>query len=301
MDFKIGDDFEFEDRSKKKSMSNGMKIFIVITVSLIAGVSVYFITNYFFGKETEKPITSEVVSLSDPSVEQAYSYVTYKQQGQRYDKFVKEQSVTLNSFTNEEKFKYAFMFSSKEDFSISGKKDANNNDIYSISNSKVNSYMKKFFGDNVTYSTASSLELLLDYRLGNSGNSSNNIVLNYDTNSDSFLAILNGVKSVDTEFIDPFIGSLTKATKRADGTLELQERVIYTSLIENGEDNYTLNIYKDYNKTNLLESKTNLTEEDLSDETIDISNYLQTASLITYTFNKGTDGNYYFVSSNIKS
>ena len=145
MDFKISDDIEEVTPKKKKNMSNGMKMVIVIIVSLVAGVSVFLISNYFFGEKTEAPITSEVVSLTDSNVQEAYSYVTYGTLGQRFKKFVSEANVSQNSFTNQEKFAYAFMLSSKEDFIPTGNKDENGLNIYSISNDASNASSIIFF------------------------------------------------------------------------------------------------------------------------------------------------------------
>ena len=52
MDFKIGEDIE-EANSKKKNIPNGVKMAIVIVVSLVAGVSVFFISNHFGSKLNE--------------------------------------------------------------------------------------------------------------------------------------------------------------------------------------------------------------------------------------------------------
>ncbi len=296
MDFKISDDIEEVTPKKKKNMSNGMKMVIVIIVSLVAGVSVFLISNYFFGEKTEAPITSEVVSLTDSNVQEAYSYVTYGPQGERYKKFVEEAGVSLESFTNDEKFMYAFMFSTKDDFITTGNKDENGLNIYSISNDTVNEYMQKFFGSTVTYDTNSEVKLVLDYSIDNS----NMTTLKYDATSDSFLGTFTGVSEKSNNLISPYIAALAKATKKTDDTLELQERVVYTDLVKGTDNTYTLSIYKDFAKSSLLESVPNLTEESINQNTVNITNYYDKASIINYKFKKGEDG-YYFVNSTITS
>ena len=79
-----------------------------------------------------------------------------------------------------------------------------------------------------------------------------------------------GVKERETTLVDPYIAALTKATKKNDGTLELEEKVVYTNLLKNAEDNYTLNVYKDFTKSSLLDSKSNLTSASLSQVQINI-------------------------------
>ena len=63
-------------------------------------------------------------------------------------------------------------------------------------------------------------------------------------------------------------------------------------------DSYTLNIYKDYEKTVLITSKNDLSAESLKVNPVKIEDYIDKAGLITYKFNYGTSG-YYFVSSSI--
>lgn len=296
MDFKISDKIEEKDSSKKQ-MSNTVKMVIVVAISLVAGISVFLISNHFLGdKKTEVPITSEPVSLTDSNVQEAYSYVTYGTLGQRFKKFVSEANVSQNSFTNQEKFAYAFMLSSKEDFISTGNKDENGLNIYSISNDKVSSYMQKIFGDDVIYPISEKIDLVLDYTIDDS----NMVSLQYDSESASFLGIFNGVKEKEDYLIEPYIAALAKATKKTDGTLELQERVVYTDLVLNSEDNYTLNIYKDFGKTSLLESKPNMNAASLKETQINITNYYDAATVIVYQFKKGSNG-YYFVSSTINS
>lgn len=296
MDFKIGDDIE-EKTSKKKSMSNGLKITIVIIVSLIAGVSVFLISNYFFGEKTEKPITSEAVSLTDSNVQEAYSYITYGPLGMRYKKFVEEPSVTSSNFTDTEKFMYALSVSTKEDFIATGNKNEQGLNIYSLSNDKLKSYMSKFFKDDITYSLDKPIELTLDYQIDNN----NTVTLTYDETSDSYLAVFTTNKEKTTPLIAPYISALAKATRKSDGSLQLQERVVYTDLVKNSEDNYTLNIYKDFSKSSLLETLPNMTSATLSNTQINITNYYDRASIITYELKKDSSGNYYFVSSTISS
>lgn len=293
MDFKIGEDIE-EEKAKKKSMPNGVKMVIIIVVSLIAGVTVFFISNHFFGKKAEVPVTTQTVSLTDPEVQQAYSYVTYGPLGKRSNKFVENISVSANTLTTADKFMYAFQLSSSSDFIQTGNKDEKGNVIYSIPNDKVKDYMSEVFGDGISYSTTEPVELILDYNLSNN----NDIVLTYDSQSDSFLTTFKGLKEKENTLVDPYISALTKASKTTDDALQLEEKVVYTNLLKNAEDNYTLNIYKDFTKTTLLNSKSNLTTTNLSQLEMNINDYYQTATTIKYEFKKGTQG-YYFVSSSM--
>ena len=76
----------------------------------------------------------------------------------------------------------------------------------------------------------------------------------------------------------------------------LQERVVYTELrTDNG--GYAVDIYRDPEKKDKIESKGNLTEETLKQVYIDISDY-KTTAIVEYTF--GLNGQtLYFDSSRI--
>ena len=63
---------------------------------------------------------------------------------------------------------------------------------------------------------------------------------------------------------------------------------------------YTISIYKDYQHTMLIDSKTNITKEKLPTTEISIDEYLSNASTITYKFNSANQ-TYYFESSTISN
>lgn len=294
MDFKIGDEISEEDNSKK-GMSNGVKMAIVIGVSLVTGFSVFFITNMFFGpkKDNSVPVTTETLELTDSIVTDAYEYVTYGVNKKRNDKFLKENKVTVDDFTNEEKFYYALMFAGSSDFTVSGKKDENGLNIYSISNDKINNYMQKYFGDKITYTTSEPIQMTFNFSMENK----NQGQMKYDLESDAFLTTFSSQQEVSNDLIEPYYYKLSEATKTEKG-LELKEKVIYTDLVKVSDDNYTINIYSDYGKTKLLESIPNMSGAAILQNPILIDNYEQRATEITYTFRKNDSG-YYFESSSI--
>ncbi len=300
MDFKIGDSIEERDPNKK-GMSNGVKMAIVITVSLITGVLVFYVTNLIFGPKKDKtpPVTTENLELTSTIVTNAYDLVTYGTNGRRNEKYLKEPSVTIESFTNSEKFYYAMMFAGSSDFSSTSNTASNNQQsqeqsLFYITNDKIKTYMQKYFGDKVTYTDSETVEVPLNFTINNH----NVVTLKYDATTDSFFATFQDQTEPTTDLVEPYYYTLSSAVKSTDGNLELQEKVIYTDLVEVADDNYTLNLYSDYDKTKLLESRPNLTAESLSKSPINIENYKQRAATITYTF-KAKNNDYYFVSSKI--
>lgn len=293
--FKIGDDIQ-EVGSKKKGLNDNVKIVIVIVVSLIVGVAVFFATNALFGEKPPKttPVTSTTLNVNDTVVVDTYKMLTYGFGGVRKDKFIKGGNINLSSFDNEERFYYAMQFASQGDFSDTGNMDANGLKIYNISNDKVNSYMKRFFGDEVTYSKESPIVLNYPFMIGNS----NIGKMTYDSNRDGFGTVFSGVANTTapTELVKPYYTSLYSATSKSDGTMQMIEKIIYVSLVEKGPDTYDVSIYKDYGKTQLIETRYNLTKASLTTTPISIEPYINKASAITYNLKKGEQG-YYFVNS----
>ncbi len=305
MDFKIDDDFEeIEDEenesSSNKNSNNIIPIIIVVVISLVFGLTVFFISNALFGRKVippEQPVNTNV-ALTDDNVEILYDYVTYGVRNTRNDKFVKEQTVNINSFSNQEKFYYALQFAQVEDFVSTGEVNSQKQKIYTIQSSLIKNYMKRFFGSKVTYATNSVITYPFSFRINNQ----NVGVMTYSTEKDAYETVFTGLEDniVSEEVVEPYYTKLVKATRIGiDGSLELEEKIIYTETTEeNGV--YTVKIYKDYQHTMLIETKQNLTKEQLQTNPISIDSYQDKASTITYVF-KLDSTNYYFDSSTISN
>ena len=95
-EFKIGDSVDENGNEKAKQYNKKFSLIIILIVSLVSGLTVFFISNALFGKkETPKeevPLTEEL-SLTDETVEILYSYVTYGVKDERNDKFLKNEKV----------------------------------------------------------------------------------------------------------------------------------------------------------------------------------------------------------------
>ena len=103
----------------------------------------------------------------------------------------------------------------------------------------------------------------------------------------------------EEELVKPYYTELSSATKKADGTLILNEKVIYASSTKES-DTYKINIYKDYQHTTLIETRQDVTKDDLNSNPISIEKYKDRAATITYTFKvKELNKNYYFAGSSI--
>lgn len=281
MDFKIGDDIQNDVNNRRGE--NIIKIIIIAIVALAVGLIVFFICNALFGKKEVKPepAVSTNLSLTDENVQILYDYVTYGTRGVRNDKFLKEDNVSLEDFTNQERFYYALQFAQVEDFVNTERVNEQNEKIYNISSTKIKNYMQRFFGSKVTYSTNISLNYPFSFRI----NGMNVGVLTYSTVSDGYDTVFNALEEDITEdkLVDDYYYKLVGATKEPDGSYVLKEKVVYTQLEKNG-DNYVVYIYKDHQHTNLIETRQNQTETTLRENPIDIDSYLDTAATITYTF-----------------
>ncbi len=296
MDFKIGDDIE-ENTQKKPNKK--LSLVIIIILSIIMGLTVFLVSNTIFGeKKREDIITDTKMDLEDENVKILYQYVKYGTRNTRNDKFIKEQNVKLEDFNNYEKFYYALQFAEPEDFANIGKVNENGQKIYNISSAKVKQYMQRFFGPEVTYSTNSKITYPFNFKINNL----NVGVLTYAIENEGFNTVFVSLEDdiISNNIIEPYYTKLTNATKKSDGSLELNEKIIYTELINKENNTFDINIYKDYQHTILLESKLNLTELDLKNNPINIEDYQEKAATISYLF-KLSSTNYYFDSSKISN
>lgn len=269
-------------------------IIIVILLAVAIGLIIFYITNPLFNEPQEGPYVQEL-QLTDNNVRILYNYVSYSADGNRNDVFVMNSSVTKENMPSKDKLYYALQFASPEDFVSTGKKDDDNNQIFNISDNKVDSYMKRFFGNSVTYSKVKKM----DYTLNFSEDHKYIGTLTYSYDNKGYDTILNKIDEEDEEeeYVKPFYGKLVKASLFEDQTMELQERVIYTKVLED-DDLYTIKVYGDLHYHNLIETRNNLTKSQLKNSVFNMNEYMNEASTVTYTFKTEND-KYYFYGSNL--
>ena len=331
MDFKMDDDFE--ESASSNQVDPKMKIIIISIVSIVIGLTVFFIVNHFVGrKETvTPPPEQEDVSLTDENVQILYQYVTYGTKGYRNDKFVREKMVNLSSFSEEDKYYYALEFADSDDFEFTGEYTEEKKKIYSFSISRLNEYMQRFFGPEVSFSTSGEYTHAFNFTI----NGQNVGHLTYSSEEDEYHVYFDGYQNLETgEFTEsadlskdeddssskeveidaetgeetetdskvnvdivPYYGKLISATKLKDSTLILKEKVVYAKLEDKG-GNYSIYITRDFDHNNLIETKPNLSKADVLSFYLDVNNYMDSASTITYTF-KVDNNIYYFSNSEI--
>ena len=269
-------------------------IIIVVLLSLAMGLIVFYISDPFFNKE-ETPTYKEL-ELTDNNVRILYDYVSYSIDGERNDIFVTNEMITKDNIPNKDKLYYALQFANPEDYKSTGKRDKDNNQIFNISDEKIDTYMKRFFGSQITYKKEKEYEYTMDL----SEDVKYIASLTYSSENKGYDTTLTKVVQEDEEdkvFVKPFYTKLVKAILHDDQTIELQEKIIYTKVIKT-DKLYSIKVYKDYNLQQEVETRNNLTESQMKNSVFNLNEYMDNASTVTYKF-KTEDGKYYFYSSEV--
>ena len=158
--------------------------------------------------------------------------------------------------------------------------------------------MNRYFGPEVSFSTEGTFTHPFNFTI----NDQNVGTLTYSDESDEFHVYFDGFQDINestSEGVNPFYTKLVSAKKLKDNTLILQEKVVYVKQ-EERDGTYTLYITKDYEHNSVIETRPNLSKDELMDFQLDVSRYIDKASTITYTF-KTNNNVYYFSNSEITS
>ena len=288
-------------------------IIIVILLSLAVGLIIFYVTNPIFNEEPTGPFVQEL-ELTDNNVRILYSYVSNEIDEVRNDVFLTNDAITKDNMPKKDKLYFALQFASPEDFVSTGKRDKNNNQIFNISNEKIDTYMKRFFGSNISYSKEKKFEYTLNlseevkyiasltYNQDNNGYDTILIKEEQETEEDDKNNKNNKddkkeSKEDDKVYVKPFYTKLVKANMYEDQTMELQEKVVYTE-VEEKNNLYTIKVFADFRHQNLIETRNNLTKSQMQNSVFNLNEYMDKAATATYTF-KTEDNKYYFYSSSV--
>lgn len=246
-------------------------------------------------KNTPVPVDDiQQVSLDDETVKLLYQYVTGEMYGKRIMKFVTESNVDLSSFSDQEKIEFALRFADADDFSFTEEFNDKKQKIYTLPDQTLKKYMTYYFGSSVTYTPVEEIKYPFMFSI----NKMNEGTLTYNQIRGGYDAVFASQFDFDANksMIDPVYGQLTGATRKKDGSYILQERVVYTELRTDG-GGYAVDIYKDSEKKELLDTKTGLNDESLNQFQIHVSEYPNT-TLVEYHFGL-ENSTLYFKSSRI--
>ena len=292
-EFKIGDDFDEEGNVKEHKVDKKIIILIVIGISIVFGLLVFLVSNGIFGgHEDDTPVDTQV-ALTDETVQVLYKSVAYRDYGN--DLFLRENNVTIDTFKDEDKLYYALQFVQPEELTYSEKMTDQKQKIYDLSISKIRKYLPTFFGNDINFTPIEELTYKFDFTINDLGVAK----LTYNDEEEVYKVVFEKEEDNEEELVKPYYTELSSATKKADGTLILNEKVIYASSTKES-DTYKINIYKDYQHTTLIEARQDVTKDDLNSNPISIEKYKDRAATITYTFKvKELNKNYYFAGSSI--
>ena len=283
------DEYEREERDARHNRGRGAAIFFVIALSLSIGIVIYLIFNYYINGGVDNSKYTPI-DINDPDIRTLYQYVTYGTRGIRNDKFISNSNVTVNSFSDSEKYYYALQFARASDFIYTNENNSYGQKIFTISDSTIRNYMVRFFGPSVTYSNNVQLNYVFPFNV----NKMNVAKMTYNVKRKGFDVVFN--KYLGYEATNPvddhYYTRLAEAFRLEDGKVIIREKIVY---VEVGEIDgyYILNIYKDPNHQELIDQKGNLTSSQLENS---IDWYNTKTAYIEYTFDlNGTV--YYFLSS----
>lgn len=277
----------YEEKKKEQRMrrwipNKKVAIIIVIIGAIVLGFVVYRVV--YKAMEEKNPevrdYIGDPISVEDENIKILYDYVTYGADGIRNTKFVLNRNVDITSFSNKELIYYALQFAQVEDFEFTGEYDNARRKIYFIPDSKIHQYMKYYFGASVTMTPESSLEYPFTFSI----NKQNVGTMTHDNENNGYDTVFKSRVDVAARSreVQPVYGKLINALRKTDGSIVLQERVVYTVLrTDNGK--YAVDIYKDPEKTQKLDTKSGLSQNDLSSFTVDPTTYPATA-IVEYTF-----------------
>lgn len=288
---------------QKNNKKTGKLILLVLVAVLLIGIFIYLglllnsNSNNSNKKKTvnKKQTTAveETVSVESPRIVTTYNYVTYGRDGiNNNDYFLTNKNITVDNFENSQKIFFATQFLETDNFLDTGK-TKDNKKIYAVSVEEFEAALKKFFGSVIPYDKEGTYKVSLPFT--KDGGSLVN--LTYDNSLKSFVSTFDTVNA-NNDKIKKYYTKLISAMKKGD-VLTLTEKVIYTSTQPSG-NNLVINIYSDYAKTKLIETKT-VENSSINENTINIDNYLEKANTIEYKFDIKDSKTYYFKSSSIKN
>ena len=297
---KFGEDIEEVSVRKKKKNNKNKSLVLIIAIAVVL-VLFFIVLLLLFNsnkpKKKEKVSNDIELNLTNDTVGILYDLITYGPNGERNEKFLKETNVTESSFSDQEKLEIALQYVTSNDITRSDKKTAEGGNIYFISRDILEENMQKYFGDSVYFEDVDSLEYPFQFEV----NSYNNAKLTYDQEEEGYDIEFIGYKGPEIEdTVSKYSYKLVKAIQsKLDNSVKLVEKIIFLDTKENS-NGYDINIYKDYNHSNLIDSKTNLTDDDILTNQISVNDYINDAGTITYTFKLRSDDTYYFDNSKIE-
>ena len=291
----MNDDFNFENNIAKKRNNAANKKFswiITIAVALFFGITIFIIFSLVLKKDNNEEKQNKELDITNEAVLELYDKMTYGVNGVRYEKLIKEPNVSIDSLTNYDKYYYALSFVKENDLRETGNKDSKGIIEYYISQDKINSFMINYFGNDVKYSSDTTIKYTFPFTKENM----NTGILKYDSTNKRYTIYLTEYVAPVPQNVSTKIAYYELDSANTDGeNVILHEKIIYpVCTINSDKVTYNCIVYRDFQHTVTIGE----VKEVEKDYKFNLSNY-NDANEIEYTFTKNIDGYHVFNSSKI--
>lgn len=291
--------------------SGGSKAAIIILILIVIGFMVYiaYDKGYIFkSKDKKDSSTSEQVENTDKKEEtKTESKKDIELDDSRFIKiYNKLASYTYrmnrengyNSFSDKDLATIAIKDFKESDFTKTNEKDEKRNFIYyTYKGDTITKYLKKYFSSDVVIDKNRIKDLSVATNVSFEGSGMETI--SYDKDKDEYKVIFAGIGGTSGPSPKITARKITSATKEDDGSIKVVEKAIYYTSNAFNDDMY-YNIYSDPTNNYYIEGK-HYKVDNVTNEKIDIEDYLDKASTITHIFKYDKENDkYYFASSVIK-
>ena len=283
----------FSNSNKNNIANKKFTNIIVIGSAVLFGILVFLIVYLIFNPKQQKEEFKKDLDLNSELVQKLYSRVTYGINNIRYDKFIREPIVTIDNLTNYDKFYYALSLAQNNDFLDTGSATEQSQIQYTLNASKLDSYMREFFGDNITYDKKTTI----NYTFANVNKQGfNKGTLMYDDNTKKYNIVFTTKDIPTTQSISSkkFFSELKDAIRLNEDEIELTEYIVYTKCSPNPSKTYTCMLYKDYENSIKIRDRDAVS----NDTVLNFEDY-PNHTTIKYIFKKNSENNYSFKSSRI--
>lgn len=203
-----------------------------------------------------------------------------------------------NSFSDKDLATIAIKDFKESDFTKTNEKDKDNNfTYYTFSGDSITKYLKKYFSSDVSINKNKLEDLFVATNVNFDGSGME--IVSYDKDKDEYKVTFGGIGNTSGPSPKITARKITSATKEEDETIKVVEKAIYYTATTVNDDMY-YNIYSDPANHYYIDGK-HFRVSNVTNEKIDIKDYLDKASTITHIFKYDKENDkYYFASSVIR-
>ena len=288
-----------EVESVKKKNNKGLVIVIILFIIIVLGLTSYIcydkgiIFNNNIEEEKKQVDKTEEAKIEEISINDERFIKIYES--------LKEYTYDENRINGDKDFNYDELGEigvstlTANDFIKTDELNEWQEPYYTFSSNTLLNNLKDLFGEDISFSFDSIIGRVYDNTAINPDGKCISIE-NYNSENNNYQIKFSLCSDSDTN-VPIIIPRKIISAKKNDDTILVEEKAIYYY-----EEWGRYNIYKDKDLTELIDSKNfDTNNENIKNETISVSDYLDEASTITHTFKLNKDTNkYYFVSSVIK-